>query len=96
MAMLPQLAATVHAPRNSGFAANQRSGKAYITLQDGDGARPEAVHGVPMYVALVDVCGGEDYLELIRSALQAALEAMPAGALFGLITFSTRVRIPRN
>ncbi len=45
-----------------------------------------------MYVALVDVCGGEDYLELIRSALQAALEAMPAGALFGLITFSTRVR----
>jgi hypothetical protein len=45
-----------------------------------------------MYVALVDVCGGEEYVELIRSALQAALEAMPAGALFGLITFSTRVR----
>ena len=49
-----------------------------------------------MYVALVDVCGGEDYLELIRSALQAALEAMPAGALFGLITFSTRVSRPRS
>ena len=60
-------------------------------MQDGDGARGAAVHGVPMYVALVDVCGGDEYLELIRSALQAALEAMPAGALFGLITFSTRV-----
>ena len=73
-----------------------RSERAFVPLQDGDGAQAEAVHGVPMYVALVDVCGGEDYLELIRSALQAALEAMPAGALFGLITFSTRVRLPRT
>lgn len=51
------------------------------------------VYGTPMYVALVDVCGSDDYLELVKSALQAALEAMPAGALFGLVTFSNRVRI---
>ena len=60
------------------------------------GAAQRPVYGTPMYVALVDVCGGEDYLELVRSALQAALEAMPAGALFGLITFSSRVRRERG
>ena len=65
--------------------------RTFQCAQGGNGARGAAVHGVPMYVALVDVCGGEEYVELIRSALQAALEAMPAGALFGLITFSTRV-----
>lgn len=54
------------------------------------------VYGTPMYVALVDVCAGDDYLELVKSALQAALEAMPAGSLFGLITFSSRVRASRG
>lgn len=49
------------------------------------------VYGTPMYVALVDVCGGDDYLELVKSALQAALEAIPSGSLFGLITFSDKV-----
>ena len=86
----------MRAHRKPQSAANLVVEDAYVPSQDGDGARDEAVHGVPMYVALVDVCGGEEYLELIRSALQAALEAMPAGALFGLITFSTRVRRLRS
>jgi Sec23/Sec24 trunk domain len=47
---------------------------------------------VPVYLALVDVCCGEDTLELTRSALQAALEALPPAARFGLITYSQRVR----
>ncbi len=47
---------------------------------------------VPVYVALVDVCCGEEALELARSALQAALEALPAAARFGLVTFSHRVQ----
>jgi Sec23/Sec24 trunk domain len=46
---------------------------------------------VPVYLALVDVCCGEDTLELMRSALQAALEALPPAARFGLITYSQRV-----
>jgi len=48
---------------------------------------------VPLYVALVDVCCGEDTLELTRSALQAALEALPPAARFGLVTYSHRVRL---
>lgn len=47
---------------------------------------------VPVYLALVDVCCGDDTLELMRSALQAALEALPLAARFGLITYSQRVR----
>lgn len=46
---------------------------------------------MPVYLALVDVCCGEETLELTRSALQAALEALPPAARFGLITYSHRV-----
>ena len=44
-----------------------------------------------MFLALVDLSGSEDYLELVRGALQAALEALPSTALFGLITFASQV-----
>lgn len=49
---------------------------------------PEAV---PVYLAMVDLCCSEDTLELLRSALQAALEALPAAARFGIVTFSHKV-----
>ena len=45
-----------------------------------------------MTVALVDASGSEEWLELVRSALAAALEALPGTALFGLVTFGTQVR----
>eukprot|EP00195_Chlamydomonas_chlamydogama_P017072 CAMPEP_0202896248 /NCGR_PEP_ID=MMETSP1392-20130828/5266_1 /ASSEMBLY_ACC=CAM_ASM_000868 /TAXON_ID=225041 /ORGANISM="Chlamydomonas chlamydogama, Strain SAG 11-48b" /LENGTH=777 /DNA_ID=CAMNT_0049581523 /DNA_START=303 /DNA_END=2636 /DNA_ORIENTATION=+ len=45
----------------------------------------------PVYIALVDTAGEEDFIELVRSALLAALEALPPGALFGLITFSNKL-----
>lgn len=45
----------------------------------------------PVYLGLVDLCGGEDCVEQSRSALLAALEALPPEALFGLITFSNKV-----
>ena len=47
----------------------------------------------PVYVALVDVAGGEDALDLIRSSVMAALEALDPGALFGLISFSESVTL---
>jgi len=47
----------------------------------------------PVTLALVDAGGGEDWLELVRGALAAALEALPASALFGLVTFGTHVRV---
>jgi len=52
---------------------------------------PEQVPGQPMYIALVDLTCGADFLELVKSGLLAALEAVPPSALFALITFSTKV-----
>lgn len=46
----------------------------------------------PVTLALVDAGGGEEWLELVRGALAAALEALPPSALFGLVTFGTHVR----
>lgn len=45
-----------------------------------------------MTIALVDASGSEEWLELVRSALAAALEALPGTSLFGLVTFGTQVR----
>ena len=45
----------------------------------------------PICVALVDITGTEDYLELVRCSLLAALEGLPQCALFGLATFSDKV-----
>ena len=58
-------------------------------LQDIEG--PLEVDVTPVYMALVDTTGGEEYLELVKSALLAALEALPASALFGLATYSDQV-----
>eukprot|EP00898_Chlorokybus_atmophyticus_P008263 jgi/Chlat1/8438/Chrsp80S07919 len=44
-----------------------------------------------VYVAVVDLSCGEDFLELVKSALVAALEALAPGALFGLVTVARRV-----
>ncbi len=53
----------------------------------------EQVPGQPMYIALVDLTCGADFLELVKSGLLAALEAVPPSALFALITFSTKVSL---
>mmetsp|Transcript_35145 Transcript_35145/g.91272 ORF Transcript_35145/g.91272 Transcript_35145/m.91272 type:complete len:638 (-) Transcript_35145:739-2652(-) len=47
--------------------------------------------GRPVYLALVDVACDDDFLELAKSALLAALEALPPTALFGVVTFSDKV-----
>ncbi|DBA67299.1 TPA: hypothetical protein ACH3X2_001602 [Trebouxia sp. C0005] len=52
---------------------------------------PEQVPGQPMYIALVDLTCGADFLELVKSGLLAALEAVPPLALFALITFSPKI-----
>ena len=43
-------------------------------------------------LALVDVCTGEEELELVKSALAAAVEALPPAARFGLLTFGSQAR----
>ena len=59
--------------------------------QAGEGPAAE-VAVAPVTLALVDAGGGEEWLELVRGALAAALEALPPTALFGLVTFGTNVR----
>lgn len=41
----------------------------------------------------MDVAGREDFLDLVRSALLAALEALPATVLFGLISFANKISL---
>jgi hypothetical protein len=46
-----------------------------------------------MYIALIDTCCGAEFMEGVKSALLAALEAMPSFALFGFVTFGEEVRV---
>lgn len=46
----------------------------------------------PVHVALIDATGGPVFLELVKGAVLAALEALPSCALFGLATFSCEVK----
>ncbi|KAL4591727.1 hypothetical protein LXL04_004698 [Taraxacum kok-saghyz] len=45
----------------------------------------------PVYVAAIDLASSEEFLELTKSALLAALEALAPGSLFGLATFSHKL-----
>ena len=48
--------------------------------------------GQPIYIALIDLTCSLDFLELVKSGLLAALEAVPPASLFGLVTFSHKVK----
>eukprot|EP00899_Mesostigma_viride_P006955 jgi/Mesvir1/16260/Mv08506-RA.2 len=51
----------------------------------------EDVNVHPVYIAAVDLSAGEEFLDLVKSSLVAALEGMGPGSLFGLITYAERV-----
>ncbi|AQK93496.1 sec23/sec24 transport family protein [Zea mays] len=51
----------------------------------------DGVQALPVYVAAVDLACSEEFLELVKSALLAALEALVPGSLFGLMTFSHKI-----
>ncbi|KAL6563676.1 Protein transport protein S23 D [Orobanche gracilis] len=51
----------------------------------------EEMQARPVYVAAVDLTSSEEFLELTKSALLAALEALGPGSLFGLATFSHKI-----
>ncbi|XP_062016744.1 protein transport protein SEC23 D [Rosa rugosa] len=51
----------------------------------------EAMQPRPVYVAAIDLSSSEEFLELTKSALLAALEALGPGSLFGLATFSHKL-----
>ncbi|KAL2597184.1 hypothetical protein AAZV13_11G146600 [Glycine max] len=54
-------------------------------------AEEAAMQACPVYVAAVDLSSSEEFLELTKSALLAALEALAPGSLFGLATFSHKL-----
>ncbi|KAK9156767.1 hypothetical protein Scep_003341 [Stephania cephalantha] len=56
-----------------------------------DGSDRDGVQARPVYVAAVDLSSSEDFLELVKSAILAALEALAPGSLFGLATFSHKL-----
>jgi hypothetical protein len=55
---------------------------------DADSKSDAGVQQRPITVALVDLDASDEFIELVKSALLAALEALPPGSLFGLVTFS--------
>ncbi|KAJ8476497.1 hypothetical protein OPV22_020224 [Ensete ventricosum] len=57
----------------------------------GDGSEEGMTQARPVYVAAVDLCSSEEFLELVKSSLLAALEALAPGSLFGLVTFSHKI-----
>ncbi|GMH33418.1 hypothetical protein BSKO_01252 [Bryopsis sp. KO-2023] len=60
---------------------------------DSDALQWSLPEGVPVYIALVDTVCSNEFLDCVKTALAAALEAMPASAMFGLISFDDRVRM---
>lgn len=56
-----------------------------------EGSEEEIMQARPVYVAAIDLSSSEEFLELTKSALLAALEALVPGALFGLATFSHKL-----
>ncbi|KAM9961348.1 hypothetical protein ACTFIR_004188 [Dictyostelium discoideum] len=45
----------------------------------------------PIYIAIVDYSGNEEQHDAITQGLEALIHALPNNALFGLITYSTRI-----
>ncbi|PWA99596.1 Sec23/Sec24, helical domain-containing protein [Artemisia annua] len=56
-----------------------------------EGSEEEEMQARPVYVAAIDLASSEEFLELTKSALLAALEALAPGSLFGLATFSHKL-----
>ena len=55
------------------------------------GPFPSPKHGRPVFIALVDTSAGPDFLELVKLAIAATLDVLPANALVGIITVSGAV-----
>jgi hypothetical protein len=67
-----------------------------ILQADGGTERRFEAEAQPVYLAMVDLSCNEDFLELVKTSLLAALEALPNVARFGLVTFSNKVKPPHN
>ncbi|KAL6885911.1 hypothetical protein ACP4OV_010172 [Aristida adscensionis] len=86
---LPAAAAARYARDSGDDPPEMRSAFVDLLLpgEEGDAAAVTA----PVYVAAIDLSSSEEFLELVKSALLAALEALSPGSLFGLLTFSNKI-----
>mmetsp|Transcript_27301 Transcript_27301/g.44464 ORF Transcript_27301/g.44464 Transcript_27301/m.44464 type:complete len:727 (-) Transcript_27301:204-2384(-) len=64
-----------------------------ITPEDENQPLQELANQGPIFVAVVDLTGSEEFLELVKSGLLAALEGVPPYAKFCLVTFSDRIGV---
>jgi hypothetical protein len=58
------------------------------------GPFPAPKRGRPIFIAMIDISTGPDFLELVKLAVTAAVEALPPNTLVGIITLSDCVRCP--
>ncbi|PON65445.1 Sec23/Sec [Parasponia andersonii] len=63
----------------------------FVDLELPDEGSDGGLQPQPVYVAAIDLSSSEEFLELTKSALLAALEALGPGSLFGLATFSHKL-----
>ncbi|CAM8964192.1 unnamed protein product [Rhodiola kirilowii] len=63
----------------------------FVDLELPEGTEEVMMQARPVYVAAVDLSSSEEFLELTKSALLAALEALGPGSLFGIATFSHKL-----
>lgn len=76
--------------QTSPYLASLRGDGYVCHMQDPQGVAQQQVVR-PLCVALLDTTGTEEYLELVRCSLLAALEALLPCTAFGLATFSDKV-----
>ncbi|PON48187.1 Sec23/Sec [Trema orientale] len=63
----------------------------FVDLELPDEGSDGGLQPQPVYVAAIDLSSSEEFLELTKSAVLAALEALGPGSLFGLATFSHKL-----
>eukprot|EP00879_Flechtneria_rotunda_P001812 GHRR01001976.1.p1 GENE.GHRR01001976.1~~GHRR01001976.1.p1 ORF type:complete len:996 (+),score=422.55 GHRR01001976.1:2722-5709(+) len=79
--------------RGSGmFGHSTQQQQQYLPESTGSAFAAES-HAVPVTLVLVDVAGPEEFLELVRSGLNVALEALHPAGLFGIIGVSDSISL---
>jgi hypothetical protein len=73
------------------FSRAQRVLKIHAGYNATTGPFPAPRNGHPVFIALVDTTTTDEFLEHVKNALVAALEALPPNALVGIITLADHV-----
>ncbi|EGG14044.1 hypothetical protein DFA_11807 [Cavenderia fasciculata] len=61
--------------------------------EDQDNLSDSIYNNNPTYIALVDISGNNEQMEVIKSGLEALVHALPDNSLFGMIVYSYKIGI---